>query len=61
MNILACKEVMETLSPTESVEEELCNSLGIVTDDDGALVTSSRAVRGTAIDTFWDDEPNGII
>ena len=52
---------METLSPTESVEEELCNSLGMVTDDDGALVTSSRAVRGTAIDTFWDDEPDGII
>ena len=52
---------MDTLSPADSVvEEELCNLFGIVTEDDGVLVTSSRAVRGTAIDTLWDDEPDGI-
>jgi hypothetical protein len=52
---------MDTLSPADSVvEEELGSLFGIVTEDDGELVTSSRAVRGTAIDTLWDDEPDGI-
>jgi hypothetical protein len=43
-----------------SVEEELCNSIGIVIEDDGISVTFSRAVRGTLIDTLWDDGPSGI-
>ena len=52
---------MDTLSPAVSVvEEELCDLFGIVTEDGGALVTSSKAVRGIAIDTLWDDEPDGI-
>jgi hypothetical protein len=54
-------EVMDILSRAESVEEEeLCNKFGIVTDDDGVLANSSRAVRGTVIDILWEVEPIGI-
>jgi len=51
---------MDTLSSGVSVEEELCNIFGIVTDDDGALANSSRVVRGTVIDKLWVVKPNGI-
>jgi len=60
LNKLACKEVMDTLSPAESVEEELCEPLGIITDDDWVFVTSSKVVRGTEMDIFWADKSNGI-